>query len=368
LSVGGSATLTLTYDPLGRLRTTNDGTTTTTFLYSGDQLVSEYITTSLEHRYVFGAGVDRPIVWYHGDDLATPQWLHADELGSVIAVSDDQGDRIGDAYSYSPYGEPDPSHNWTGSRFRYTGQIMLPEAQLYHYKARAYDPVLGRFLQTDPVGYEQSLNLYGYADGDPLGRRDPTGSCWGEMEGYCRSFAEGFFGNDNGVMNELQGTPQYSGANDLGQLAGKAADTIALAVDVATIPSGEGLAFSAARQAAGAVARQADEGVSIYRAVQPGELSSIERTGAFSNPAGIENKYFSTTAEGAASYGRQAGTAYRDGPYTIVESSIPRSAIADDMIVPGGVDGGIPTIVVPTTSLPSLSTPLVWNYSPVPTR
>jgi len=55
----------------------------------------------------------------------------------------------GTVYTYDVYGVP---NLWSGSRFRYTGQIMLPEAQLYHYKARVYDRPLWRFLQTDPVG------------------------------------------------------------------------------------------------------------------------------------------------------------------------------------------------------------------------
>jgi hypothetical protein len=53
---------------------------------------------------------------------------------------------------------------------------MLPEAQLYHYKARAYDPKRGVFLQTDPVGYKSDIDLYAYVGGDPTDKTDPTGT------------------------------------------------------------------------------------------------------------------------------------------------------------------------------------------------
>ena len=105
----------------------------------------------------------------------------------------------------------------------------------------------------------------------------------------------------------------------------------------------------------------------LARAMGPAELAEIEATGGvFRNPLGIERKYFAETPEGAASYARQAyeGDLYQ-GPYTIVNSSIPRRHITSEMRTT--VDrGGIPTIVVHSNDLPLLRPGMPLPYSPMP--
>jgi RHS repeat-associated protein len=123
-------------------------------------------------RYVPGADEDEPVIWYEGSGFTDRRWLHADNQGSIIAYSTDAGSAL-TIYGYDAYGVPNA---WAGSRYRYTGQTEIPEAQLYYYKARVYDPTLGRFLQTDPVGYKDDADLYAYVGDDPIDRADPTGN------------------------------------------------------------------------------------------------------------------------------------------------------------------------------------------------
>ncbi|EMK01241.1 RHS repeat-associated core domain-containing protein [Leptospira sp. B5-022] len=136
-------------------------------------------TTGVGSPYEPGSGAGMPITGF--------LFLHPDHLGSIVMATDGSGNRVtGGAQSgashvsYKPYGEiqREDSFGPDAFRYKYTSQEEDRETGLYYYKARYYDPILGRFLQADSVidgSRPTGMDLYAYAEGNPISYTDPSG-------------------------------------------------------------------------------------------------------------------------------------------------------------------------------------------------
>jgi RHS repeat-associated protein len=106
-------------------------------------------------------------------DSNTVYYYHYDGLGSVIALSD-MNNNVVERYSYDVFGEPNRVSD-VNNPYLFTGRRFDNETGLYYYRARYYAYDIGRFLQTDPIGYADGINWYLYCGNNPIMLVDPMG-------------------------------------------------------------------------------------------------------------------------------------------------------------------------------------------------
>jgi len=134
--------------------------------------------------------------------LVKSYYIHRDAQGSTTAVTDQDGKLI-ERVTYGIYGAPtfwdytqDPdnpverSRSVIGNTILFQGRRYDYETGLYYFRNRYYDPIMGRFLSTDPLGYKDSMNLYQAFNNNPVNFTDPMGEVissntlnyWGNSE------------------------------------------------------------------------------------------------------------------------------------------------------------------------------------------
>jgi RHS repeat-associated protein len=191
----------ITYDALGRrirkviadLGGGNGGLTgdipagTTDYLYDGVQCIEERDDSNDAIRqYVWGQYVDELIQQRDINGSDVDYYMLSDLLYRAAELRDDAGTTTEESYDGDAYGNTQIFNSGSTRiydplcQFIFTGRRFDPETsnattQIYFYRARYYSPTLGRFISRDPIGYEDSMNLYEYVGGEATDAVDPMG-------------------------------------------------------------------------------------------------------------------------------------------------------------------------------------------------
>jgi RHS repeat-associated protein len=156
------------YDPLGRRVEKVAAGVTTSYTYDGDDILRE-ISGATTVKYIHGPEIDEPLA--HEDGAGALSYFHADGLGSIIKTTNSAG-AVTTTRRYDAYGKFELG---AANGYAFTGREWDSETGLYYYRARYYDPTLGRFIGEDPSGLENDINFYRYVFNNPLTWVDPTG-------------------------------------------------------------------------------------------------------------------------------------------------------------------------------------------------
>jgi len=162
------------YDPLGRRVERSGGGVTYRWTYDGRDILHEAVTdaaTTHSRVYIHGPDIDEPLAQTEVPGGGT-RFHHADGLGSIVKTTDGAGGLV-DTYRYDAWGAIE--NGTSASRYAFTGRERDAEIGLHYYRARYYDPAIGRFVSEDPIRFDGGVNLYAYVRNNPATFVDPLG-------------------------------------------------------------------------------------------------------------------------------------------------------------------------------------------------
>ncbi len=164
-------TIMYTYDPFGRRTSKTNSSGTTKFIHDGFRVILEKDDfDTIVAEYIYGSEIDEVLVMNrNGIDY----FYYQDGIGSTANIAD-VSENIIESISYDAYGIPsEPSV--VGNPYLFTGREYEPETNMYYFRARYYNPAIGRFVASDPIGYTGGNNLYSYVQNNPVNLVDPRG-------------------------------------------------------------------------------------------------------------------------------------------------------------------------------------------------
>jgi RHS repeat-associated protein len=197
----GTNTYNLYYDALGRCVKRSLNGITTYYIYDGEKPILEYGPNNALAKNVYGKGIDEILMRTDpGANNGYAIYYAQDHEGSVTHLLDgrntpsSQTGNVIEQYKYDSFGAPtfldaggnqrQPNATAYNNRFLFTGreyagtyrQQYIPAFTFYEYRARAYDPTLGRFMSEDPKGFDAGdYNFFRYCHNDPIDFTDPMG-------------------------------------------------------------------------------------------------------------------------------------------------------------------------------------------------